>query len=123
MADNLLKLAGRILVATLFAWTFYDHATHFSTVLPKIESLKLPFPGVLYAISLVALGIGSIGLALGYRTKNAATILIVWLAVVTYFFHFDPSSRAQTFVLLKNGAIMGSLLYIITSGPGSYSLK
>lgn len=123
MADNLLKLLGRILVATIFVWQVYDMGTRPSATIADIGRIGLPYPGVFYAFTMALVGIASVCVILGWKTKHAALLLFCWLLPVTYLFHFDLGNKLQLIMLLKNSGLLGALLLLTASGPGRYSLQ
>ncbi|MBA3815055.1 MAG: DoxX family protein [Parachlamydiaceae bacterium] len=67
--------------------------------------------------------LGGLSLVLGYRTRVGAALLILFLIPATYIFHdFWNVTGADRVALqvefLKNLAILGGLLYVLSTGPG-----
>lgn len=74
-----------------------------------------------YLIAAVEL-IGGLMILVGFKTKCAAVLLLLFTIVATIFGHqfwIDPSQQTHA---LKNLAIMGALLMLAASGAGAYSL-
>ena len=79
-----------------------------------IDSRGLPMAALLaWVVVLVKVGAGA-GLILGYRTRDAAMLLLIFTGLVTLFYHLD----LEDINLFKNLAIIGGLLYVYVYGPG-----
>ncbi|MGC2823147.1 MAG: DoxX family protein [Pseudolabrys sp.] len=81
---------------------------------------------VAYLVAAIDL-FGGLLMLVGYQTRWAAIILIVFVVLTLIFAHpywtFDGPSRAANQVqFYKNLAIIGALLFLIVLGPGRYSL-
>lgn len=78
-------------------------------------------PSILLWLSGLAFVAAGLTLAIGFRTRASALILIVTLVPVTITTHLvpDPSHIGPLF---KNIAILGALLLIWARGPGAYAL-
>lgn len=123
MNDNLFKFLGRVFIGAFFLWFFSDMAMNPSPVMAKIRSFGLPYPGVFYALFLVAFGVGTLGVLLGYKTRPAALLLIAGWVLFVVVAHFDLSSKGKIAVLLNDLAVTGGLLYIAATGPGLFHLR
>ena len=58
----------------------------------------------------------------GFKTRIVASILFLFVLTVTLIFHTDFSNSMQIISFLKNTAIMGGLLIIISSQPQMCSI-
>ena len=114
-----LPLAGRICLALIFLNAGVNHALGFSDFVPTIASKGLPIPSVLAVGAIIALLLGAISLVLGYKTQIGAILLIIFLVPTTLFFHPVGSDLSN---FLKNLALIGGLLMVISSGPGLISV-
>lgn len=70
---------------------------------------------------------GSLALILGYRASAAASMLFVYLGIVTYRLHgfwrlSGMAADANTTEFFKNLGIMGGLLMIALYGPGTWAV-
>jgi putative oxidoreductase len=71
-----------------------------------------------------------VAILVGWRTREAAIAIVVYLLPVTWYTHLslvwaaaDPVVRDQeTYQSLKNLSLMGGLLLLAAMGPGSYSV-
>lgn len=114
-----LPLAGRICLALIFLYSGVNHILGFPGFVSQIASQGLPIPSVLAIGAIVALIGGALSLILGFKTKIGAILLIIFLIPTTLLFH-PPFSDSIGF--LKNLALVGGLLVIMSSGPGLVSV-
>ena len=126
MACNMLKqygpLAGRILLALIFILAGYGKINGWDGTLGYMTSKGLPMPEVLLALTiLIELG-GGLLLLVGFQARWAALALFLFLIPVTLIFHPFWADPEQYNAFMKNLAIMGGMLYIMTYGSGPYSL-
>ena len=86
----------------------------------------LAIPVLLALAMVIELG-GSLCLILGYRTREAAFVMFLYLAAVTVIYHnyWALSGTARGGMethFRKNLAIMGGLLMTAYSGPGRWAV-
>ena len=67
--------------------------------------------------------VGGLSLILGYKTRFGAAILLLFLIPTTLIFHnfwllSGPEQEIQQIMFLKNLAIFGGLLYVLSYGSG-----
>ncbi|MBI4829803.1 MAG: DoxX family protein [Nitrospinae bacterium] len=120
--EPLLKLAGRLALSAIFIWAAFGKIMNPSATVAQIQSAGMPMPGLMYALALASLIAGGAMLLLGWRTRAGAAILVLYLAIATYYFHYNLADRMQMVMALKNAGLAGGLLYVIASGPGKLSL-
>lgn len=118
--DEILALAGRVLLASLFLAAAFGKVTNFSGTVQYMEAHGLPWPSGLCVGAVLIEALGSMALILGVQTRIAAALLGGFLLVVTAVFHASPDQRVH---LLKNLAVLGGLLHVIAFGPGGLSLE
>lgn len=116
-----LPLAGRICLALIFLNSGVKHLLGFSEFVPTIASKGLPLPGLLAVGAIAFLLLGAISLILGYKTQIGAILLILFLVPTTLIFH-PPFATDQLTNFLKNLALIGGLLLVMSSGPGLISV-
>jgi len=117
--EDVLALAGRLLLAVIFLASAFGKITNFDGTLKFMEAHGMPMTALLCACAIVLEALGAITLILGYLTRWGAAALIGFLVTATWIFHSAPDQRIA---LLKNLAIMGGLLQIMAFGPGELSL-
>lgn len=121
-----LFLAGRILFALIFIAAAPRHFTHEG--IQHAADLGVPAAGVLVPLSgLVALA-GGLSIAIGYRARWGAWMLIAFLAPVTLWMHAfwklsDPSAiHIQQSMFAKNVSMLGAALLLSQFGAGRLSM-
>lgn len=116
-------LAGRILLALIFILAGYGKIKGWDGTLGYMTSKGLPMPEVLLALTiLVELG-GGLLLLVGFQARWAALAIFLFLIPVTLIFHPFWADPDQYNAFMKNLAIMGGMLYVMTYGSGPYSLQ
>ena len=117
---SLIDLFGRIFISSLFIINGIGKIFNYETTIQYIESYNLPgiiiVPGIIIEILFPLLIIA------GYKTRISAFILTIFTISLALIFHFDFSDQMQTTSFLKNIAISGGLLFLITKEPGRFSL-
>lgn len=116
-------LAGRILLALIFILAGYGKIKGWDGTLGYMASKGLPMPEVLLALTiLVELG-GGLLLLVGFQARWAALAIFLFLIPVTLIFHPFWADPDQYNAFMKNLAIMGGMLYVMTYGSGPYSIQ
>ncbi len=112
-------LLGRILVAALFVWSGVSKLQHPAHFAAPIASVHIPYATAAAVAAGLLEVLGGALLVLGLRARTAAFALLVYVAVVTWLFHWP----GQMVEVMKNAAIMGALLGIAAHGPGPTSVN
>ena len=125
--QNPLALIGRLLLAYFFIPAGIGKIGGFAGTVGYIASKGLPLPevGAVLAI-IVEVGVGLM-LLLGFKTRWAALILMVFTLAASVFFHNYwalPADKAFVNQLMfwKNIAIAGGLLAFAAFGAGRFSI-
>jgi len=119
-------LIGRILLALMFVISGWGKLTGFSETVESIASKELPMPQVLAVVAIaIELGAG-LAIAVGWKTRWAAVVMMVFLIVITPIFHAFwnvPADQAtmQQINFMKNLSILGGMIVLFAWGPGHYS--
>ena len=122
-----LLLLARIFIAALFLVAGTRKLLAYAATAGYFAKLGFPAPDMLAAVAiLIELGAGLM-LATGWRTRWAAWLLVVFVAVATAmahrFWQVEPAQFAnQLNHFLKNIAIIGGLFFVATFGPGRMAL-
>ena len=125
--QNLLALAGRLLLALLFLPAGLSKLTGFAGTVGYISSAGLPMPQVAAVVALVVEIAGGAALVAGYGARVAAIALAAFVLVASFFFHNYwglPADKQmlQQLMFFKNMAIIGGLLTIAAWGAGAWSV-
>lgn len=118
--DDILALAGRLLLASIFLASAFGKITNFDATVQYMETHALPAPVLLCAAAVAVEALGGISLILGYYARWGAGALALFLLAATWIFHAGADQRIH---LLKNLAILGGLLQVMAFGPGAMSFE
>lgn len=119
-ADDILALLGRLLIAMIFLAAAFGKITNFEATAKYMESCGVPAAPFFCAAAVAVEALGGIALALGYYARWSAGLLGAFLIAATFIFHAAPDQRIH---LLKNLAILGGLLQVMSFGAGALSLE
>jgi putative oxidoreductase len=123
---EMLVPVGRALYAAIFIMASFGHFSpqtiaYASSQGVPLASLAVPLSGIM---SLV----GGLSVALGYKTRYGAALLVAFLVPVTLMMHKfwavpDPMmAQMQQAMFLKNVALLGTALLLMYFGAGPGSL-
>lgn len=114
--------AARVLLAALFLISGVQKLFVPTMIQGYIASVGLPFPPLVYAIT-VAIEIGAGALLLvGFQTRLMAGILAAFTVAAALLFHHALGDPNQFVHFMKNLAIAGGLLHVAAFGAGALSL-
>jgi putative oxidoreductase len=125
--QNTAALIGRILLALIFIISGFGKITGYAGTAGYMASKGLPMVAVLLPLTiLIELG-GGLLIALGWKARWAAAVILLFIIPVTLVFHnpagLDAAQAQQQMInLLKNLSIMGGMLGLFAFGPGGFSL-
>ena len=127
--NTTLNIAGRIMLATIFLMSALGNKIpNFGAVTEYMASAGVPAPSFMLVGAIAFLLVGSISISLGFRARIGAGLLLVFLALATYYFHdfwsYAPDSKEfqmQMIQFMKNLGLAGAMVLLIAngSGPGS----
>ena len=122
-----LTLIGRILIGTLFLVAGIMKAMNIAGTTAYMTRLGFPAPELMaYLSTVIELASGAL-LIIGWQTRRVAWLLVVYLAIATgmahRFWEYEQAQRGnQINHFLKNLALIGAMLFVAVSGPGSASV-
>ena len=109
--QSYMQLAGRLLVIIMFITLFNFELSFFQIILLVISS------GLMVCV------------AVGYKTKLAAVVLVVFLLLYNFTlnaFWMVPTNRIMhdfmKYDFFQTFSVIGGLLYVVALGPGGVSL-
>lgn len=114
------SLAGRILLALIFVSAGYSKIGGYDGTLQYMAAFGVPaflLPMVIFA----ELG-GGLALIAGLLTRTAAAGLSVFSVISAVIFHGNFGDQMQSILFMKNIAMAGGLLYVVSYGAGTLSL-
>ncbi len=111
-------LLGRILLSVIFLFSGCSKLTHWSSTAAAMASAGIPAVSLSLSVAILLEIAGGLAILVGYRTRLAALLLFLYLAVVTLVFHnfwsyHGAAEQAQAIQFLKNLAILGGLMGIV----------
>jgi len=123
----LLLLLARVFIAALFLVAGTRKLLTYTATVGYFAKLGFPASEAIAVLAIVIEIGGGLMLATGWRTRWAARLLVVFVAVATAmahrFWQFEPAQFAnQLNHFLKNIAIVGGLIFVATFGPGRTAL-
>ena len=126
--NPIVPLVGRILVGLIFLVAGVRKLMGFAGTVAYLAKVGFPAPEVMALIAIIIEIGGSLLLIVGWRTRWAAWLLVLFVVVAAFAAHrFWEINDAAQFSnqmnhFLKNLSIIGGLLYVATFGPGSASV-
>lgn len=126
-ANASVLLAGRVLMALLFAYFGYLKLMNFGGSVGYFTKWEFPMPQVAAVLAVIFELGGGLLLIIGWKTRWVAWGLLVYTVIATAVAHrFWTYEAAQAFNqtshFFKNVSIIGGLLYIAGVGPGRLSV-
>lgn len=125
--NALLQPLSRFLIAAVFIYAGITKIPAFEGMSGMLGGAGFPAPAVFLAIALIIEIAGGLMLLVGYKTRLASMLLVLFMIPATLIFHaaaIDGTQAGQMEIVttLKNLAIIGALLHIAASGAGAYSV-
>jgi putative oxidoreductase len=119
-------LLGRILYSLVFLTTV-GHFKH--PAIAHGEAAGVPMASIMVPLSGVIAIAGALSIALGYKAKWGAWLIVLFLVPVTLTMHAfwkEPDAHTaamQQVMFLKNVSMLGAALFMTQVGSGPASLK
>ena len=126
--QGILTVAGRVALSTIFFLSAVGNKIpHFQDVAGVMEKVGVPAPQLMLAGAISFLIVGSLSVALGFKARWGASLLLVFLVLATYFFHpfweLEGAQQMQENIqFMKNASMLGAMLLIVANGSGPMSL-
>jgi putative oxidoreductase len=122
-----LALLGRIFYALIFVFGGANNLS--KPAQGYAQAAGVPMVSILVPLAGVIAILGGLSIALGYKARVGAWLIVLFLVPVTIMMHafwkeLDPQMMQQQQVnFLKNVALLGAALMIAEMGSGPASLK
>ena len=122
-----LVLLGRMLYSTIFVMASFGHFSEQTIAYSAAQGV--PLASIAVPLSGIMSLLGGLSIALGYRAKWGAWLLVLFLAPVTVMLHnfwamTDPMmAQMQQAMFMKNLAMLGGGFVIAYFGSGPLSLS
>lgn len=119
---RIIPFIGRILLSLVFLASALQKITSFDAVVEVMASKGIGATPFMLGGAIAFLLAGSLSLIFGYKIRLGAFLLILFLIPTTIIFHFDLGNEKEVIQLMKNTAIVGGLLMVISNGAGAWSI-
>ena len=116
----ILEFVGRALLSALFLIAGLGKISIQEDVIMYMEDYGVP--GILFVPAIILEILFPLFLIVGYKTKWAASIMVLFTFTVAIIFHTNFNEGMQMIFFLKDIAIAGGFMIIVAYGPGKISL-
>lgn len=121
--QKFIPLIARTFLAIIFIRAGFDKAfVDFAGTQQQMADAGIPIPFIVLLFTIAFQILGGISLILGYKAKIGAILLIIFLLPATLVFHNPLVDPTQSIDFMKNLAILGGLLMVVSFGAGILSL-
>lgn len=113
--------AGRTGLAAIFLASGLNKITAYEATAAYMNGAGVPgwlLPAVI-AFEILA----PLAVLTGFYARAAALSLAGFSMLTAFLFHFDFADQIQSIMFLKNVAIAGGFLMIVSNGPGAFSVS
>jgi putative oxidoreductase len=116
-------LASRIPISAIFLFSATSKIFAFAQTQSYMAGKGMHMTGLFLVLAILFEICGGLMVLLGYYPRIGALLLIFFLIPTTIVFHRDFSAAGQSVHFLKNMAILGGLIAILSVGGGEFSLS
>ena len=120
MLTNVLDLAGRIFISSIFLLSGINKIQNYEGSHEWMESLGVP--GILLIPAIVLEILAPILIIVGYQVKISAALLSLFCIATAIIFHTDFSNQMQLVSFFKNIGLAGGFLFLVIYGVKDSSL-
>jgi putative oxidoreductase len=117
---HIVELVGRIFLSALFLIEGVGKLFTQEQVIMYMEDYSVP--SILFIPAVVVEILFPLLLIIGYKTRLAALVMILFTLTVTIIFHTDFSDGMQLIFFLKDLAIAGGFMIIFAYGSNKFTL-
>ena len=117
---HIVELVGRIFLSALFLIEGFGKLFTQEQVIMYMEDYSVP--SILFIPAVVVEILFPLLLIIGYKTRLAALVMILFTLTVTIIFHTDFSDGMQLIFFLKDLAIAGGFMIIFAYGSNKFTL-
>jgi len=117
---HVIDVLGRIFLSTLFLIEGTNKIFNYEETIQYMENFGVPeylaIPAIILEILFPLL------LIIGYQTKIAALVMMIFTIVVAIIFHTNFDDQMQFITFFKDIAIAGGFIIIFVNGAGKFSV-
>lgn len=118
--QSLAAPAGRILISLIFVISGLNKITNFTGTQGWMESMGVP--GMLLPLVIAVEVLAGLAVILGWNTRLAAFLLAGFSLLSAVLFHANFGDQTQMIMFMKNLALAGGFLMIVSHGAGPWSI-
>jgi len=111
---------GRIMISLMFVTSGLGKISGYAGTQGYMEAMGVP--GVLLPLVIALEVLGGLAVMLGWHTRIAAFLLAGFSLLSALLFHANFGDQMQMIMFMKNVAIAGGFLMIVSLGGGAFSL-
>ncbi len=119
--NNTVTLAGRGMLAAIFIVAGINKIGAYAGTQAYMESFGLP--GMLLPAVIALEVLGGIAILIGFQARIAAALLAGFTVLAAIIFHSDFNQPMQSILFMKNIAIAGAFLLLVSQGPGQWAIR
>jgi putative oxidoreductase len=111
---------GRIFISLIFVYSGIGKISGYAGTQGYMEAMGVP--GALLPLVIAVEILGGLAVMLGWHTRIAAFLLAGFTLLSGILFHGNIGDQMQMIQFMKNVAIAGGFLMIVSQGGGAFSL-
>ena len=115
-----IDVLGRIFLSTLFLIEGTNKIFNYEETIQYMENFGVP--GYLAIPAIILEILFPLLLIIGYQTKIAALVMMIFTIVVAIIFHTNFDDQMQFITFFKDIAIAGGFIIIFVNGAGKFSV-
>ena len=117
---HIIDVLGRIFLSTLFLIEGTNKIFNYEETIQYMENFGVP--GYLAIPAIILEILFPLLLIIGYQTKIAALVMMIFTIVVAIIFHTNFDDQMQFITFFKDIAIAGGFIIIFVNGAGKFSV-
>ena len=117
---QVIEVLGRIFLSMLFLIEGANKIFNYEGTIQYMESFSVP--GYLAIPAIILEILFPLLLIIGYQTKIAALVMMIFTIVVAIIFHTNFDDQMQFITFFKDIAIAGGFIIIFVNGAGKFSV-
>ena len=117
---RVIDVLGRILLSTIFLIEGTNKIFNYEGTIQYMENFGVP--GYLAIPAIILEILFPLLLIIGYQTKIAALVMMIFTIVVAIIFHTNFDDQMQFITFFKDIAIAGGFIIIFVNGAGKFSV-
>ncbi len=114
------NLMGRVFISAIFLMAGVSKITAYEGTQGYMDLMGVP--AFLLPLVIITELLGGFAILVGYKTKMVAFLLAGFSLLSALLFHFDFSDQVQSIMFMKNVAIAGGFLFLVSHGAGYFSI-